>query len=75
MTLANLERHVACPPASVDGTTVRELFEHYFTAHPGVRGYVVDEEAKGDWHRRHGLEIAAHAEAGRSVAQQRDVRA
>jgi molybdopterin synthase sulfur carrier subunit len=39
----NLERHVACPAATVGGTTVREGFEGYFRAHPEVRGYVVDE--------------------------------
>ena len=40
----NLERHVACPAATVTGATVHDLFEHYFVAHPGVRGYVVDEQ-------------------------------
>jgi hypothetical protein len=39
----NLERHVACPAEAVSATTVHELFDGYFAAHPEVRGYVVDE--------------------------------
>lgn len=36
-------RHVECPDARVDGSTVREVFDEYFALHPSVRGYVVDE--------------------------------
>lgn len=39
----NLQRHVPCPPASVDGTTVAEALEAVFVAHERLRGYVVDE--------------------------------
>ncbi len=39
----NLQRHVACPPASVSGQTVREVLDAVFASHPRVRGYVLDE--------------------------------
>jgi molybdopterin synthase sulfur carrier subunit len=39
----NLERHVACPSVSLPASTVQQLFDAYFAAHPGVRGYVLDE--------------------------------
>lgn len=39
----NLERHVACPSGEHAGGTVREVLDAYFAAHPGVRGYVLDE--------------------------------
>lgn len=39
----NLERHVACPAATVNGETVDDALEDYFRAHPRVRGYIVDE--------------------------------
>lgn len=39
----NLQRHVACPPAEVPGTTVREALEAAFAANPRARGYVLDE--------------------------------
>ena len=39
----NLKRHVDCPDMEVDGTTVREVLDRVFAAHPRLRGYVVDE--------------------------------
>jgi molybdopterin converting factor small subunit len=39
----NLQRHVACPPAQVDGVTVGEALEQVFARYPRLRGYVVDE--------------------------------
>ena len=39
----NLERHVACPRVEAPGCTLREVLEHVFTAHPQLRGYVLDE--------------------------------
>ncbi len=39
----NLQRHVACPPSTVGGTTVAEALSEVFTRTPTLRGYVVDE--------------------------------
>lgn len=36
-------RHVECPDASVDGTTVRQALVAYFEQFPAVRSYVVDD--------------------------------
>jgi molybdopterin synthase sulfur carrier subunit len=36
-------RHVDCPDRDVAGTTVHDAFEEYFSAHPAVRSYVLDE--------------------------------
>ncbi len=41
---ANLERHVACPPTAASGSTVHEVLERVFAAHPRARGYVLDEQ-------------------------------
>lgn len=40
---ANLQRHVPCPPISVDAATVGEALEKVFDDNPRLRGYVVDE--------------------------------
>ncbi|HEX9592097.1 MAG TPA: MoaD/ThiS family protein [bacterium] len=40
----NLLRHVDIPVARTEGGTVREVLEGYFTAHPQVRGYVLDDQ-------------------------------
>jgi sulfur-carrier protein len=40
---ANLRRHVECPSELVDGHTVRAALDLYFTSHPRVRSYVLDE--------------------------------
>ncbi len=39
----NLQRHIACPPAEVAGSTVREALDAVFAANPAARGYVLDE--------------------------------
>lgn len=39
----NLQRHVACPPTSAPGDTVREVLDHIFADNSRLRGYVVDE--------------------------------
>jgi hypothetical protein len=39
----NLQRHVACPPATVDGSTVAEVLEAVFATNDRLRGYIVDE--------------------------------
>jgi molybdopterin converting factor small subunit len=43
---SNLRRHVDCPAADVDGDTVREVLDAYFTTHPAVRSYVLDEQGR-----------------------------
>ena len=40
----NLQRHVACPSATVDAATARTALDAYFALHPAVRGYVFDEQ-------------------------------
>jgi len=36
-------RHVDCPDATVDGTTVGGVLRAYFEVNPAVRSYVLDE--------------------------------
>lgn len=36
-------RHVECPDAEIDASTVREALTSYFATHPAVTGYVLDE--------------------------------
>ncbi|MCE9622658.1 MAG: MoaD/ThiS family protein [Actinomycetia bacterium] len=43
---ANLRRHVDCPAATVQGSTVAECLAAYFEEHPQVRSYVLDEQAR-----------------------------
>ena len=40
----SLQRHVPCPPRDIQGSTVRDVLEGYFTEVPQVRGYVLDEQ-------------------------------
>ena len=42
----NLQRHVACPPASAEGATVREVLERVFATNPKARGYVLDDRGE-----------------------------
>jgi sulfur-carrier protein len=39
-----LQRHVSCPPADVEGATVREVLDRVFGDNPRVRTYVLDEQ-------------------------------
>ena len=39
----NIQRHVACPTREVGGTTVREVFDAYFSTNEQARGYVLDD--------------------------------
>ena len=41
---SNLQRHVDVPAAQVNGSTVREVLEAYFSENPRVRGYVLDDQ-------------------------------
>jgi hypothetical protein len=40
----NIQRHVACPPAAIEGATVRQALENYFSRIPAARGYVLDDQ-------------------------------
>ena len=40
----NVQRHLPCPAARVDGGTVGQILEGYFAAHPLARGYVLDDQ-------------------------------
>ncbi len=42
----NLQRHVACPPTTVAGATVREALTLVFAAHPRLEGYLLDDEGR-----------------------------
>ena len=46
----NLQRHVACPPCTVAGATVRESLEAAFALYPRLRGYVLDEHGALRFH-------------------------
>ena len=39
----NLQRHVACPPQTVPGATVRAVLAAAFAGNERARGYVLDE--------------------------------
>ena len=43
---SNLARHVDCPPAEVEGRTVRAAIDAALAASPELRGYVVDEHGR-----------------------------
>lgn len=40
----NIQRHVPCPPAPVEGATVRQVLDGYFASNPAARGYVLDDQ-------------------------------
>ncbi len=46
----NLQRHVACPPCAVAGTTVRESLDAALAHYPKLRGYVLDEHGALRFH-------------------------
>ncbi len=39
----NIQRHVACPPAEVTASTVRQALDQVFAGNERARGYVLDE--------------------------------
>jgi molybdopterin converting factor small subunit len=41
---SNLQRHVACPERTVEGTTVAQALAAVFAESPQVREYVLDEQ-------------------------------
>ena len=42
----NIQRHVACPTRQVEGATVREVLNGYFSIHEQARGYVLDDQGR-----------------------------
>lgn len=42
----NLQRHVSCPPAVADASSVRVALDLVFAANPQLRSYVVDEQGR-----------------------------
>ena len=40
----NLQRHVECPPVTVDAGTVSDALDRVFAEVPQLKGYVVDEQ-------------------------------
>src|SRR5688500_16740603 len=40
----NIQRHVPCPPAAVNGATIRQVLDAYFATIPPARGYVLDDQ-------------------------------
>ena len=40
----NIQRHVSCPPAVVEGDNVRTALEAVFRGNPRARAYVLDEQ-------------------------------
>jgi len=40
----NVQRHLSCPSAAVDGRTVGDALQAYFGTHPAARGYVLDDQ-------------------------------
>jgi hypothetical protein len=40
----NVQRHLDCPKAAIDGATVGQILEGYFVEHPRARGYVLDDQ-------------------------------
>jgi molybdopterin synthase sulfur carrier subunit len=42
----NLQRHVSCPPAVADASSVKDALDLVFAANPQLRSYVVDEQGR-----------------------------
>ncbi len=40
----NIQRHLACPPRTVEGTSLRQVLEAYFANNPLAQGYVLDDQ-------------------------------
>lgn len=41
----NIQRHVPCPPATVQGATVRQALDTYFSQNAPARSYVLDDQS------------------------------
>jgi hypothetical protein len=42
----NIQRHVDCPTLDVEGSTLGEVLDAYFTTNEKARGYVLDDRGK-----------------------------
>jgi hypothetical protein len=42
----NIQRHVACPTREVEGGTVRDALNTYFSGNERARGYALDDQGK-----------------------------
>ncbi len=42
----NLRRHLACPPATVEGETARAVLDAVFADNPRLRSYVLDDQGR-----------------------------
>ena len=42
----NLKRHLACPPATVQASTVREALDAVFAINPPLRSYILDDQGR-----------------------------
>ncbi|HYO80764.1 MAG TPA: hypothetical protein VES20_05130 [Bryobacteraceae bacterium] len=42
----NIQRHVACPVRQVEGSTLREVLDSYFSVQSQARGYVLDDQGR-----------------------------
>ncbi|HTI72187.1 MAG TPA: MoaD/ThiS family protein [Candidatus Limnocylindria bacterium] len=40
----NIQRHVACPPRTVEGGSLGEVLAAYFQQNDAARGYVLDDQ-------------------------------
>ena len=40
----NIQRHIACPPRDVAGTSLRAVLEGYFAGNAAARSYVLDDQ-------------------------------
>ncbi len=43
---ANLQRHLACPPRSHAGGTLRQALDGVFAENPRLRSYILDEQGR-----------------------------
>ncbi|MBN3818163.1 MoaD/ThiS family protein [Paraburkholderia sp. Se-20369] len=41
---ASIQRHVATPEREIDARTLGDALETVFTAQPGLRGYILDDQ-------------------------------
>lgn len=54
----NLERHIHCPAEEVMGDTLDQVLQNYFSRHPDIKRYVLDDQ---DRLRKH-MQIAINNE-------------